>query len=322
MGKKQPLVIKNNAIQFSKEINPTYRRLLERFINHILLNKGLSKNTQISYMNDLIRYLVFLQEKGITDIVQVRPEMIRELIVTLSLTGMAGISISRNISSIRMFHRYLLGEGLVHFDPTEQIELPKRIRKLPNVLEIHEVFRILNKIDIHTPKGLRDKALLEFLYATGLRVSELIGLTIPDVMLVEGYIRVFGKGSKERIVPVGSVAVEFVIRYLHEVRPILIHQFRIVDHLFVSMRGYPLTRMAVWKILKSYVILAGISKQVSPHTFRHSFATHLLEGGADLRSVQELLGHTDIATTQIYTHLDREYLKEVIQTFHPREIKE
>jgi len=309
-----------NGIHSLEEINPFYKSLLDRFINHILLNKGLSNNTQISYKNDIIRYLLFLQQNGVDDIVKACSELIQELIMHLSLIGMAATSISRNISSIRMFHRYLLEEGVISFDPTEQIELPKRIRRLPTVLDVHEIFKVLDQIDVAAPKGLRDKALLELLYATGIRVSELIGLSVSDIMLENGYIRVFGKGSKERIVPVGEIAIRFVSEYLQEVRPNITKKTMGEGILFLSMRGRPLTRMAVWKILRTYVTQAGIVKKVSPHTLRHSFATHLLEGGADLRSIQELLGHTDISTTQIYTHLDREYLKEVIQTFHPREI--
>ena len=245
----------------------------------------------------------------------------REFIVLLNTLGLAESSVVRNISSIRVFHKFLLLEELVKTDPSQNIEVPKRGRKLPVFLELQEVIQLLNQPDLSTNRGIRDRALFEFLYATGMRVSELIGISQSDLIREEKFVRVFGKGSKERIVPVGDVAFSYIDRYLKVVRPSLAKKQIGRGVLFLSMRGKPLTRMAVWKILKAYVEAAGIRKNVSPHTLRHSFATHLLEGGADLRSVQEMLGHADISTTQIYTHLDREYLKEVIQTFHPREQK-
>jgi len=304
------------------EINPTFESLLSRFLDHLLLDKGLSKNTHAAYRNDLQRYLSFLQERGIQDIAQSRTSEIRELIRSLSEMGMASSSLARNITSIRMFHRFLLEEEILENDATTNVEVPKMGRKLPVVLEIHEVERLLEQPDFSQPKGVRDKALLEFMYATGVRVSELVGLTQSDLMEEEGFARVFGKGSKDRIVYVGEVAISTIGQYRREVRPSLAAKGRGGDVLFLSMRGRPLTRVAVWKMLKAYVLEAGIGKRVSPHTLRHSFATHLLEGGADLRSIQEMLGHADISTTQIYTHLDREYLKEVIATFHPREQKD
>jgi len=244
---------------------------------------------------------------------------VRELIAFMSEMGMANSSLARNLTSIRMFHRYLMGEEIIHNDPTINIDVPKLVKKLPTVLEIHEVERLLAQPDESLYRGIRDKALLEFMYASGVRVSELVDLKKSDFFEEEGLARVLGKGSKERIVPVGDIAVRCVQRYSQRVRPELAMKGMGGDHLFLSMWGKPLTRVAVWKLLKSYGMEAGISKNISPHTLRHSFATHLLEGGADLRAVQEMLGHSDISTTQIYTHLDREYLKEVIQTFHPRE---
>ena len=305
------------------EINPTFKSLLDRFLDYLVLDRGLSPNTQEAYRNDLQRYLLFVQEQGIADVAGIKIQDVRELILSMSRLGMAGTSLARNISSIRMFHRYLIGEDISENDPTVHVELPKRERKLPTVLDIPEVERLLSQPDESEPRGMRDKALLEFMYASGVRVSEAIQLAQSDFFEKEGLARVFGKGSKERVVPVGRIAVEAVNRYRGKVRPSLSKKTggKAGDILFLSMWGKPLTRVAVWKILKAYVIKAGIKKNVSPHTLRHSFATHLLEGGADLRAVQEMLGHTDISTTQIYTHLDREYLKEVIQTFHPREQK-
>jgi len=317
----QQLDMNEREILSLSKINPTFESLLTRFLNYVLLDKGLSNNTYLAYQNDLRHYLSFLHDHGIRDISQSRTEDVRSFIVLMSELGVASSTIVRNITSVRMFYRYLLMEEVMEKDPAENVEIPKKERKLPVVLEIQEVEALLDQIDLSEPKGIRDRAMLEFLYATGVRVSELIGLTQSDLMEGEGFVRVFGKGSKERIVPVGDVAVNFVKRYCREVRPSLTRKKFGGDILFLSMRGRPLTRVAVWKILKEYVRKAGIQKNVSPHTLRHSFATHLLEGGADLRSVQEMLGHVDISTTQIYTHLDREYLKEVIQTFHPREQK-
>lgn len=301
------------------ELNPTYKILLDRFIDYLILDRGLSPNTRDAYFNDIKRFLLFLEDRDIQDISACQVRDVQDLIAEMNEMGMASSSLARNISSVRMFYRYLLGEDLVEQDALTGIEMPKRGRKLPTVLEIREVERILDQPDLNQPKGVRDKALLELMYATGIRVSELVHLNQSDVLLEEGFARIFGKGRKERIVPVGDIAITWVKTYCQTVRSLLAKKGLGGDVLFLSMRGRPLTRIAVWKILKAYVLHADIDKEVSPHTLRHSFATHLLEGGADLRSVQEMLGHVDIATTQIYTHLDREYLKEVIQTFHPRE---
>jgi integrase/recombinase XerD len=311
--------MKENGIHSLITISPEFESLLSRFLNFIILNKGLSQNTQLSYRHDIRRYLLFLLEHDKKEIEQTHNKDVRELIVTLSELGMASSSIARNITSIRMFHRFLAGEGIAENDPTTNIDIPKQSRKLPVFLEIPEVLALLKSIDLTQSRGIRDRALLEFMYATGVRVSEAIGITQSEFMMEDGFVRIFGKGSKERLVPVGEIAIYYIHKYCQEIRTSLAQRGKSSDALFLSMRGRPLTRMAVWKILRAYAIEAGITKTVSPHTLRHSFATHLLEGGADLRSVQEMLGHADISTTQIYTHLDREYLKEVIQTFHPRE---
>ena len=301
------------------EIHSTHDALLNRFLDHLFLDKGLSRNTHAAYAHDLERYLSYLHQHRIDDISRVTPDDVREFVALLSGMGMASSSVARNLSSVRMFTRFLLLEGFLQSDPTERVELPKKSLHLPEILEIHEIETLMEQPDLEKPIGVRDRAMLEFLYATGVRVSELVGMNRSDVLEKEGFVRVFGKGSKERLVPVGEIAIDFMRRYRRDVRPGLARKGLGGDFLFLSMRGRPLTRVAVWKILKAYVLQAGIQKDVSPHTLRHSFATHLLEGGADLRSVQEMLGHADISTTQIYTHLDREYLKEVIQTFHPRE---
>jgi integrase/recombinase XerD len=296
-----------------------WARLGPRFLEHLSLDRGLSGNTREAYRNDLTRYFRFLVERGAAAPGDVRPEHVRGLIAMLSDLGMAPSSVARNLTAIRMFHRFLLADRSASEDPTEGVEIPRRGRKLPDVLEIHDVFRILESIEPGGPKDVRDRALLEFLYATGLRVSELVSVTLADLDERENLVRVTGKGNKERIVPVGGAALHHTKQYLRTGRTGDVPRSRSGDRLFLSLRGRPLTRYAVWKIIRERARAAGVDKAVSPHTFRHSFATHLLEGGADLRSVQELLGHSDISTTQIYTHLDREFLREVITTFHPRE---
>ena len=232
---------------------------------------------------------------------------------------LAPTSLARNLSSIRMFHRFMVNEGYCPKDVTENIDSPKLPKRLPKILDIPDIEALFAEIDTETDPGIRDRAMLELLYGSGLRISELLSLRLPSVMLEEGWVRVLGKGFKERIVPFGEEAQSWLKIYITNVRPLLAENLKAEDVIFLNMRGTPLSRMGVWKIIQKYTRLAGIEKAVSPHVFRHSFATHLLEGGADLRAVQEMLGHSDIATTQIYTHLDRNYLKEVHKTFHPRE---
>ncbi len=303
------------------ENNPTFKYLANNFLDYAFLDKGLSRNTIAAYKNDIYRYLNFLDQHAGNDINKVQEKDVKVYIHSLHEIGMAPTSLARNITTIRLFHRYLFGENIVHSDITVNIELPKTGRKLPMVLEIHEVEKLLEQPDLTDKKGLRDRAMLEFLYATGVRVSELVNLNQSDINTKEGFVKVLGKGAKERLVPVGKVALSFIHKYKQSVREELAARGKSGDLLFLNMRGTGISRTSVWKILKKYIDQAGILKNVSPHTLRHSFATHLLEGGADLRSVQEMLGHSDISTTQIYVHLDREYLKEVIQTFHPREQK-
>ena len=304
--------------QSQQEIFPFEKEFL-RFIDHLMLEKGLTENTVKAYQCDLVRYLRFIWNNNVRDLNNVKLEHLHELLSLLDDLGMTAASLARNITTLRMFHRFLLGENLTEQDPTIHLDLPKRRQTLPTVLEIDEICRIMDTIDLSTKQGLRDRSILEFLYATGVRVSELVGLLYSDLYINERIVRVIGKGNKERLIPVGSVALHFIHRYQKEVREGLLRKKRSHDRLFLNLRGSPLSRVSVWMIIKEAAVQAGIQKNVSPHTFRHSFATHLLEGGADLRSVQEMLGHSNIATTQIYTHLDREYLRDVIQTFHPRE---
>lgn len=299
--------------QASSRPNP----LLEQFVAHLSVERGLSGNTLDAYRRDLTRYLRFLEEAGTDDVRRAREADVSALVRALDGAGLDPASISRNLSAVKTFHRFLSAEGLVEEDPAERVVPPRLRRGLPAVLNIFEVERLLEQPDLTTPLGVRDRAMLEALYALGLRVSELISLRMADLLLDAEIVRVIGKGDKERVVPIGAEATEHILYYLRNVRPALAKPHS-GDVLFLNWRGGKLTRMAVWKMLKACARRAGIQKDVSPHTLRHSFATHLLEGGADLRAVQEMLGHADIATTQIYTHLDREYLKEVHRTFHPR----
>ncbi len=291
---------------------------LRSYLHYLELEKNASSNTVDSYRRDLMRYLDHLDRAGIRALDAVQGEHISGFLRTLVGVGLSPRSVARSLSAIKGFHKFLLGERIAAHNPTVNIEPPKRSKTLPDVLSQAEIERILNQPDPDQPLGLRDKAILETLYATGIRVSELVELKQSNLQLDLGVLRVMGKGSKERIVPVGTSATEWIGKYRANVRSSLIKQSDTHDVVFLNSRGRPMTRMAVWNIVHRYAESAGVEKDVHPHTFRHSFATHLLEGGADLRAVQEMLGHSDISTTQIYTHIDREYLKEVHRTFHPR----
>ncbi|NTV01857.1 MAG: site-specific tyrosine recombinase XerD [Chlorobiaceae bacterium] len=296
-----------------------YRTSLEAFLNYLTLERNFSGNTRASYLNDLGRYLSWLQSAGVAPSEAV-PGDIRKFILELHEIGLEASSVARNISAIRSFHKFLVTERLSESNPSENIHQPRQGRYLPCVLTVDEMMRLLDAPLRQHPPGkylIRDKAMLEFLYATGVRVSELTGLTQQSLYLDGGFVRVFGKGSKERLVPIGESAATWVKRYQEELRPSLAGP-RAQDTLFLSGRGSGMSRMAAWNIVRQYTVIAGIEKAVSPHTFRHTFATHLLEGGADLRAVQEMLGHSSIIATQIYTHIDRSFIKEVHRTFHPR----
>ncbi len=292
-------------------------RLRERYLSHLAVERGLSRNSLEAYDRDLRRYLGRLGACGVSAAGQVARAHISGFLVELAGYGLSPVTLARTISAIRGFHRFLSGEGLAPSDPSADLESPKPPQRLPEVLDYPSIERLLSQPDPSSPLGLRDRAMLELMYACGLRVSELLALSLKDLFFGEGFLRCLGKGSKERLIPVGGSAVEWVCRYAGEARPALAGKQE-TETLFLNCRGRPLSRMGFWKILKSYAAKAGIRKRVHPHILRHSFATHLLEGGADLRSVQEMLGHADISTTQIYTHVDREYLKEVHRQFHPR----
>jgi integrase/recombinase XerD len=293
--------------------------LVAEFLDYLQAERNMARNTVLSYRIDLTRYVDFLHHRNISHPSQSSSSDIRALLKELSEAGYAATSIARSLTAIRMFHRYLVGEQYADRDPAATLSFPKKIQRLPGILEIHEVERLLEAPNLDTPLGLRDRALLEFLYATGVRVSELTSVRLSDYYPSEAWVRVIGKGNRERLVPIGEQAIEWVEKYAREVRPKLLSKKRKTDFLFLNFRGGKLSRIGFWKILKAHAKAAEISKRISPHTLRHSFATHLLEGGADLRAVQEMLGHVSIITTQIYTHLDRAFLKEVHRQFHPRE---
>ena len=302
---------------------PSFRSILERYREYLLLEKGASDNTRSAYDNDLLRYLELIARRGLSSIDQIEPNHVREQIGLLNELGMNGTSISRALSAIRGLHKFALMEKESDLDPTEHISSPKTGRKLPEVLSIQEIEAILNAPDVSdpvgNPYGYRDRALLETLYATGMRVSEIRELRLSQLVLDLELIRVIGKGNKERLVPVGKTAQEWVEGYRTKARPQLLKRGRPSDDvLFLNSRGTGLSRNAIWNITKKYAAQGEVEKEVYPHIFRHSFATHLLEGGADLRAVQEMLGHEDISTTQIYTHVDREHLRQIHREFHPR----
>ncbi|MFP4547575.1 MAG: site-specific tyrosine recombinase XerD [Fidelibacterota bacterium] len=294
------------------------QHLFREFLNHIKIERNLTPNTIAAYKHDLLRYYQFLKDNKIIRPDKITIQKVRQYINTLADLGMSENSMARNISTLRSFHGYLLEENYIDDNPTEFIQAPKLTMKLPRVLEVSEIEDILDEIDRGTDKGLRDYAMIETLYSTGVRVSELISIKQKDLFLDEQLIRIFGKGNKERVVPFGSKAAQSIKAYLKYVRTKLAQKRKSNDMLFLNMRGTPISRMGVWKIIRQYVQLAGIDKQVSPHVFRHSFATHLLEGGANLRAVQEMLGHSDISTTQIYTHLDKDFIIQQHKEFHPR----
>ena len=286
------------------------------FEDALALEDGASPRTIEAYRRDVIRCAAFMRGQGITLATEITPGALREFVYHLKDLGLAGTSIRRNISALRTWFRIMLAEGLVTHDPTERLDTPARFRTLPEVLSVEDVLKLLAAPGLDERLAFRDRAMLEVAYGAGLRVSEWIGLALKDVLLEEGLVRVLGKGHKERLGPIGRSAIGAVAMYGRELRPRL-ERGEGRGVLFLNGQGKPLTRMGAWKILRKYVTMAGIETPVSPHTLRHSFATHLLEGGADLRAVQEMLGHADIATTQIYTHVATDRLARVVRDKHP-----
>ncbi|MBD3392854.1 MAG: site-specific tyrosine recombinase XerD [Chitinivibrionales bacterium] len=287
------------------------------FLTHLDLERTLSGNTIDSYRYDLDRLAAYLAGNNVKDIGAVDTGLLSSYVRSLYDIGFAASSIQRNLSALRGYFAFLASEGAIASDPTDLLEGPRASRYLPSVLSVDEILSVLGAIDVSRKLGVRDRAMLETLYATGMRVSELCSFAFEQILEREKLVRIAGKGSKERLVPIGDIALQWIDEYAQRERPFLARAFS-DSTVFLNARGRALSRMGVWKIIQKRVRQAHIEKKVSPHTFRHSFATHLLEGGADLRMVQEMLGHANIVTTEIYTHVDREYLKEVHRSFHPR----
>lgn len=291
---------------------------MQLFLEYLTVELGLSANTRQAYERDLRLFCKTLGFKNSDALVNVSREQITGYMTQLKEKGLAAATIARKLAAIKAFYRFMTAEGYMDANPAEVVEAGTKGIKLPRVLSEDEVVRLLNQPDITTAEGFRDRTMLEVLYATGMRVSELINITLERVDLNMKYIIAFGKGSKERIVPLGSVAAEFLQQYLEKVRPKLTHAGRNTNIVFLAFGGHELTRQRFWQIIRAYGRKANINKALTPHILRHSFATHLLDNGADLRSVQELLGHSDISTTQIYTHLTNKRLRDIYAKAHPR----
>lgn len=291
--------------------------IIEEYLKFIQIEKGLSENTIGAYRRDLKKYQLYMQEQKIAHIGFIDRQTIQECLGSLIDQGASAKSIARFISTIRSFHQFALREKYAAKDPTVLIETPKYEKKLPDVLDVEEVIQLLETPDLTKNNGYRDRTILELLYATGMRVTELIQIEIDDVNLIMGFVKVFGKGNKERIIPLGDTVIEYLDTYINNVRPQLLKK-TVTNVLFLSLHGRPLTRQGIWKLIKQYGLRANINKTLTPHTLRHSFATHLLENGADLRAVQEMLGHSDISTTQLYTHVSKTQIRQMYNQFHPR----
>ncbi len=300
--------------------SPNSQQLIDRFLDAIWSERGLSNNTLAAYRRDLQGFDKWLSEQHahITNLFSVDKSLLQQYLAFRGQTGAKASTMARVLSSLRGFYRYQVRTGALAEDPTALIASPKLGRLLPETLSERQVNALLEAPEILDPIGLRDKAMLELIYATGLRVSELIGLEISQVSLQQGVLRVMGKGNKERLVPMGDEAVEWIERYQLESRPLLIQGKGTSEHLFVTQRGSGMSRQAFWYLIKRYALIAHIHQKISPHTLRHAFATHLLNHGADLRVVQLLLGHNDLSTTQIYTHVAQARLQELHQKHHPR----
>ena len=291
--------------------------IIEEYLKFIQIEKGLSENTIGAYRRDLKKYQLYMQEQKIAHSDFIDRQTIQECLGSLIDQGASAKSIARFISTIRSFHQFALREKYAAKDPTVLIETPKYEKKLPDVLDVEEVIQLLETPDLTKNNGYRDRTILELLYATGMRVTELIQIEIDDVNLIMGFVKVFGKGNKERIIPLGDTVIEYLDTYINNVRSQLLKK-TVTNVLFLNLHGRPLTRQGIWKLIKQYGLRANINKTLTPHTLRHSFATHLLENGADLRAVQEMLGHSDISTTQLYTHVSKTQIRQMYNQFHPR----
>lgn len=292
---------------------------IKQFGSYLKLERSLSANSIQAYVRDVEKLAQFIEMKlaGVSPLA-ISPKHLQAFLQYITELGMSAFSQARILSGIKAFYKYLLFEEMIEKDPTALIEGPKLGRKLPDTLDYEEIVKMLDAIDLSKPEGGRNRAMLEVLYSSGLRVSELVDLKIGNVYFDMGFLRVIGKGNKERLVPIGKDALKFVKIYLDEIRVHVPVQKGSESHVFLNRRGRKLSRVMIFMIIKDLAAIIGLHKTISPHTFRHSFATHLIEGGADLRAVQEMLGHESITTTEIYTHLDRDYLRQVIQEFHPR----
>lgn len=296
-----------------------WQSALNSFKSYLKLERSLSANTVEAYLRDVEKLYQYFQSKSLPNSpTEVRSEDLRLFLVWVNELGMLALTQARVLSGLKAFFKYLILEKQISKDPSALLESPKMTRKLPDTLNIIEINKLIDAIDLSRPEGMRNKAMLEILYGCGLRVSELTGLKISNLYLDIDFIKITGKGNKERLVPIGSEAIKYLKIYLKEIRIHIPIKPGNEDFVFLNRRGSPLSRVMVFLIIKDLAQIAGIKKSISPHTFRHSFATHLIEGGADLRAVQEMLGHESITTTEIYTHLDREYLRDTIIHFHPR----
>ncbi|XBC45890.1 site-specific tyrosine recombinase XerD [Dolosigranulum savutiense] len=303
----------------TKGIEMIGQEALAEYIIYLKIERGLSANTVISYKRDIEKYLTFLTEKKITQLDEISRFEILDFLQTLRQAGAADNSIIRMVSSLRKFHQYTKRESIMSDNPMQLIDTPKKASTLPKAISPQSIEKLLKAPDTTTPLGVRDRTILELMYATGLRISELVNLKLSDLHLTMGFIQTMGKGEKERIVPLGEMASQWLDNYLNGARIYLSDKSgEESDYVFLNSRGHGLSRQGVWKKVKQLALEAGIDQNVTPHTLRHSFATHLLENGADLRMVQELLGHADISTTQIYTHITKNRLKQVYSDYHPR----
>jgi integrase/recombinase XerD len=293
------------------------RELIDIFLNYLSVERGLSQNTMVSYREDLNHYLDYLSRRHIDSLSRTGKNDIVNFMLDQKDRGLSANSIARRLAAIRVFYRFLVRERILKEDSTSLIDSPKLGKKIPETLSLNEVDALLAQPNIRTTQGLRDKAVLEAMYATGMRVSETVNLKLDNVNLEVGFLRCIGKGNKERVIPLGRKAVGSLRRYLEAARPKLLGK-KVSDYLFLSRFGKKISRQSIWKIIKKYARDARIKKPLRPHTLRHSFATHLLERGADLRAVQEMLGHANISTTQLYTHINKDRLKSIHKMFHPR----
>ena len=291
--------------------------LADEFISYLSIERGLAENTLLSYKRDLAKFMEYLEKKGIHSVERIKKNDISSFLMNQRDKGLSANSVARAFAAIKVFYKYMVGERNLKENTASLIDAPKLWKHLPETLNLEEVEKLIKQPNVKRWMGSRGRACLELMYATGLRVSEIINLKTNDVNLEFGFVKCMGKGGKERIVPLGKVAEQAILKYLEDVRHKLCKKSR-DDHLFLSRLGKKLSRQSLWKMIQKYARKSGIKKHITPHTLRHSFATHLLEGGAELRGVQEMLGHADISTTQIYTHVDKDKLKKVHERFHPR----